>query len=404
MKTHRRQDMKDKKILALLLALGMISVSVLSAGQVIRTKAEELDAADQSFLEFVLSDTNYEGEIEYAHSPLYNEKLEVNGRQYDFTIGDVEGYALLTEIQGLNKTFYEIEELFYNEQSPFEGCEGLPVYITHGVYLDYRDNVFYDAIDDSLISQEHVEEYAYNGFGYYGGGAFVEQEQTVSYTSKSTQSYSIPFDLPNYRGSVEGMTGCANTAGAILIGYYDRFYESLIPNYKAYVQVGSVVRYKVGTAEVIDLVEELYVLMGTNVNHLGTTFEEFQDGMRQYVSGKGYTYTTTNMFTNGTFNLASYKNSVENGKPVALFLTGYAMLHSITETSTMDTITSGYSANSHVVVGCGYKIDTYYNTSGATIATRNYLKVASGLDTYDIGYLNINALGQIDKAISVQIS
>jgi len=97
--------MKDKKILGLVLALGMIGASVLSAGQVITTKAEELDTADQSFLEFVLSDADYQGEIEYTHSPLYNEELEVNGRQYDFTIGDVEGYALLTEIQSINETF-----------------------------------------------------------------------------------------------------------------------------------------------------------------------------------------------------------------------------------------------------------------------------------------------------------
>ena len=106
--------MKNKKILGILLALGIVSMSSLSMGPLIATKAEGLDVADQSFLEFVLSDTDYEGEIEYTYSPLYNEELEVNGRQYNFAVGDVEGYALLTEIQGVSKTFFEIEELFYN--------------------------------------------------------------------------------------------------------------------------------------------------------------------------------------------------------------------------------------------------------------------------------------------------
>ena len=169
-------------------------------------------------------------------------------------------------------------------------------------------------------------------------------------------------------------------------------------------QVGSVVRYRTGTPEIFDLVEQLYVLMGTDVNHLGTTFEEFQNGMRQYVSGKGYTYATTNMFTNGALNLANYKASVENGKPVALFLTGYAFLNGITETTSIDTIKSGYSSNSHVVIGCGYKIDTYYNASGVITAVRNYLKVASGTEGYNIGYLNINGFGNIDRAISVYIN
>lgn len=396
--------MKDKKILGLVLALGMIGASVLSAGQVITTKAEELDAADQSFLEFVLSDADYQGEIEYTHSPLYNEELEVNGRQYDFTIGDVEGYALLTEIQSINETFYEVEELFYNKQSPFDECEGLPVYITHRVYLDYKNDAFYNLVDDNVVEDAVVDDWAYKGFRYYGSDSFVEQVQTVSYSTKSTESYTIPYDLPNYFGVVNEETGCANNAGACIIGYYDRFYENLIPNYKSYVKIGNVIRYRTGTTEVIDLVEELYVLMGTDVNHLGTTFSEFQAGMLQYVANKGYTYSTTNLFVNGSFNIQNYKSAVQNGKPVALFMTGFALVNEIIETTNMDTVLSGYSMAPHVMVGCGYKIDKYYNSNGAIQDTRTYLKVASGSNIYGIGYLNINGLGQMDRAISVTIS
>lgn len=396
--------MKDKKILGLVLALGMIGASVLSAGQVITTKAEELDAADQSFLEFVLSDADYQGEIEYTHLPLYNEELEVNGRQYDFTIGDVEGYALLTEIQSINETFYEVEELFYNKQSPFDECEGLPVYITHRVYLDYKNDAFYNLVDDNVVEDAVVDDWAYKGFRYYGSDSFVEQMQTVSYSTKSTESYTIPYDLPNYFGVVNEETGCANNAGACIIGYYDRFYENLIPNYKSYVKIGNVIRYRTGTTEVIDLVEELYVLMGTDVNHLGTTFSEFQAGMLQYVANKGYTYSTTNLFVNGSFNIQNYKSAVQNGKPVALFMTGFALVNEIIETTNMDTVLSGYSMAPHVMVGCGYKIDKYYNSNGAIQDTRTYLKVASGSNIYGIGYLNINGLGQMDRAISVTIS
>ena len=396
--------MKNRKTLGLILALGILSISVLPMRKAIVTKADTLDPADQSFMEFVLSDTDYEGDIEYTNSPLYNEKFEVHGRQYDFTIGNVKGYALLIEFEGVNQTFYEIEELFYNKQSPFEKCEGLPIYITHRVYLDYKADAFYNIMDDSIVSEEVVTACANKGFGYDGSGGFIEQVQTVSYSQKITESYSIPYDLPNYCGSVEGDTGCANTAGAILIGYYDRFYENLIPNYKSYVQLGSVIRYKTGTTEILNLVQQLAVLMGTNVNHVGTTFSEFQNGMAQYVTNKGYTYTTTNVFSNGSFNMGSYQSSVQNGKPVALFMTGYALLNGITESANMDTISSGYSTAAHVMVGCGYRIDKYYNSNGALQETRNYLKVASGSDVYNIGYVNINALGQMDRAISVTIN
>jgi len=396
--------MKHKKLLGLILAFSMMSLSALSVGQVIVTNAEGLDEADQCFIEFISSDTDYEGEIAYSHSPLYNEDLEINGRQYDFTIGDVEGYALLTEIHSVNQTFYEVEELFYNKQSPFDECEGLPVYVTHQVYLEYKDNVFYNISNDSIVLESYVEELAYKGFRYYGASGFVEQVQTVSYSTKETEYYTIPYDLPNFYGRVNEVTGCANNAGACIIAYYDRFYENLIPNYKSYVQIGNVVRYRTGTPEIFDLVEELYLLMGTDVNHLGTSFAEFQAGMLQYATNKGYTYSTTNLFTNGSFNINNYKSAVQNGKPVALFMTGFALLNGITETTNIDTISSGYSVDAHVMVGCGYKIDKYYNSNGYIQDTRTYLKVASGSNIYGIGYLNINALGQMDRAISVTIS
>ena len=396
--------MKNKKTLGLILALGILSMSALPMGEVVVTKAEILDPADQSFMEFVLSDTDYKGKIEYTHSPLYNEELEVNGRQYDFTVGGVEGFALLIEIQSINKTFYEVEELFYGTPSPFEECKGLPIYITHRVYLDYKDDAFYNIIDDNIVENTVVNELSYKGFGYYGSDNFIEQAQTISYSTKSTESYTIPYDLPNYFGRVNEVTGCANNAGACIIGYYDRFYENLIPNYKSYVQIGNAIRYRTGTTEVFDLVEELYMLMGTDVNHLGTTFSEFQAGMLQYVANKGYTYSTTNLFVNGSFNIQNYKSAVQNGKPIALFMTGFALLNEITETTNMDTVLSGYSAAAHVMVGCGYKIDKYYNSNGVIQDMRTYLKVASGSNIYGIGYLNINGLGQMDRAISVTIS
>lgn len=396
--------MKVRKVVGFLLALSFLCGAFLSTGHELFAKAEEIDQADQSFIEFILSDTTYEGELEYEHYPLYDENLEENGRQYIFEIGEVYGYALLVEIQGVDRVFYEVEEMFYNRLSPFAYCEGVPVYITHNLYLEYKNSAFYDLTTNSIVSSDVVEQSAIEGFGYFGGISFTEQTQTVSYASKSTESYTIQFDLPNLSGSVNGATSCANTAGAILIAYYDRFFENLIPNYTAYVSIGSVIRYKTGTEEIFDLVQQLHADMGTDVNHLGTTFEEFQYGMNLYVTRQGYTYVTNNMFTNGSLNMLSYKTAVQNNKPVALFASGYALLNGISESENLDTITSGYSPNTHVMAGCGYKIDTYYDANQSVVATKTYLKVASGTINYGIGYLNINGLGNLDRAISVQIS
>lgn len=394
--------MKNKKTLGLILALGILSMSALPMGKAIVTKAEALDPADQSFLEFLLSDTNYEGDIEYTHSPLYNENLEVNGRQYDFTIGDVEGYALLTELQSMNKIFYEVEELFYDKESPFDNCEGLPVYITHGVYLDYKDNEFYGVIDDSLVSKAIVDEVAYKGFGYCGAWEFVDQYQTISYATRSVNGYSIEYDLPNYYGPPG--TACASTAGSVVIGYYDRFFENLIPDFQVYTRFGNRIRYKPISENTINVANELYNLMGAELEHLGVTYSEFQDGMATYISSRGYTYSTTNLFSWGSFDFAKYKIAVESGKPVALFLDSFAIKNYITTSDNTDTIKSDYTNTAHVVIGCGYEQYKYYNTTGQEIDNRIYLKVATALSGYQIGYLNINGLSVINHAISIEIS
>lgn len=396
--------MKKFNKAGVMLAISLLGAVVGPVGRAVTTKAEETDPANQIFLEFVLSDTNYQGEVTYTYSPLYDEELKVGGRQYDFTVGNIEGYALMAELEGENETFYEIEELFYNKQSPFEKCEGLPVYVTQGLYLEYRDDLFYNVFDNSLLSKEEVEEKAYKGFGYCGGGKFVEKVQTVNYAKKNTETYSIAYDLPNYCGRSEEDTSCANTAGAIVLGYYDRFCENLIPNYKSYIKLGSMMRYKTGTVEIANLISELNSLMGTDVGQLGTTFSEFQAGMQRYVSEKGYTYQTESVFSWGKFDFEKYKSEVEEERPVVLFLSGYAIVNSFSESSVTDTIKSGYAETTHVAVGCGYKTDVYYNANGNVSDTRNYLRVASGLEQYGIGYLNINGFGNIDKAISVEIA
>ncbi len=396
--------MKHTKAVGVALAAGVLSLAFAPVGSALNTKADTIDLANECFVEFVLSDTEYEGELVYTHAPLYNEDLEVSGREYTFSVGEVQGYALLAEIPYINEICYEVEELFYHKASPFAECGGTPVYITHGVYLEYSDGEFYNIADGSLVSQAAVEEYAYEGFGYCGDGSTTAVTQTVAYTTKETTTYSIEYDLPNYKGSVNGVTGCANTAGGIVIGYYDRFCENLIPDYQSYMTIGGGLCYKTNTTEALNMILELYTLMGTDVGVTGTTFTGFQNGMQQYVTGKGYTYTTESMFTNGVFNMSSYRTAVQSGKPVVIFMSGFAMLAQTTTEDNVDTINSNYINDTHVTVGCGYKTDTYYNSLGWTINIKQYLKVASGLEEYNIGYLNINALGTMDSAISVQIS
>lgn len=365
--------------------------------------AEALSRADMCFLEFVEEDLGGEPIENYRIKPLYDENLKECAWQYDFESDGVSGYALVAEVGSEENRLYEVEELFYGKASPFDACQGIPVYVTRGVYLDYRDGDFYELISGRSVSEEMVIEWTERGFGYGGGAFFEEQTQTIEYTRRElTGDYSIEHDLPNYYGTI-GDTGCAYTAGAVVCGYYDQFHEELIPDWKSYTKFGPVFKYKTGGGQTIeDLIAKLHALMSGDSDKPGATYAQFQDGMQKYAAERGYTYTSSSVFSRGEFQFDLYKQSVEAGKPVVLFLSGFSMLNGIDEYTGRDVVRSGYCPLTHVEVGCGYKTYDYYTSNGKK-TTSIYLKVASGLSDYNIGYLNINGGGNIDKAVSVEI-
>ncbi len=234
---------------------------------------------------------------------------------------------------------------------------------------------------------------------YCGSGSYVEHSETINYSRKEVTEYSIKGDLPNYT-TLYGNTNCANIAGAVLIGYYDRLYENLILNYKTYIQIGSVIRYKAENSDIQQVVSTLYSSMGTDSNQSGTTYNGFQNGMRNYVNNHGYAYSVEDV---GSFNLEKYKSAVESNYPVAVFLSSFSMLVSCTTFNSKDTLVSNSCSIAHVEVGCGYRIDTYYNESNQIIMEKTYLKVASGLSDFNISYLCLDKNSTIDRASAINI-
>lgn len=233
---------------------------------------------------------------------------------------------------------------------------------------------------------------------YCGTGGLTEQSETINYSRKETASYGIKGDVPNYDQLND--SSCANVAGTILIGYYDRFCEELVPNYKTYNQIGSMFKYKSASFEIQAVMDELHTLMGTDVGTGGTTYNGFQKGMKSYVNSHGYSYSTEDL---GNLNFSKYKSAVENNKPVAVFLSNYSYAVAWEDNGTSEVIKSHHSTVAHVVIGCGYKVDTYYNSNGQVIATRTYLKVSSGWFQYGITYLCLDGKSEIDRATATLI-
>lgn len=233
---------------------------------------------------------------------------------------------------------------------------------------------------------------------YCGGSTFVATSEKITYSRKETTSqYTMKGEVPNYNGHVDA-PNCANVAGAELIGYYDRFYEELIPDYKTYVQIGTMLSYRSMSAEISTVMITLKDYMGTDK---GTTFNGFHKGMKKYVEKHSRAYITEDL---GNLNFEKYKAAVEANKPVALFLSDYTFYLGTEVQSDGETIESEYSNVAHVVVGCGFKVDTYYNTAGQVIATRTYLRIASGFDVRGLTYLCLDGKSTVDYATTVIIS
>ena len=206
---------------------------------------------------------------------------------------------------------------------------------------------------------------------YCGGSDFTDESETISYSRRETDSYNIMGEIPNYYSQASN-TNCANLAGTVIIGYYDRYCEELIPNFKAYNQLGSIFKYKIGGSEVQAVTDSLYGLMGTDIGVAGTTYNGFQSGMKSYANSHGYDYITEDL---GNLDFSKYKSAVEANKPVALFLNNYSFAMGEQNNGSAVVINSQHCTIAHVVVGYGYKIDTYLNSNGQVVATRTYLKV-----------------------------
>lgn len=234
---------------------------------------------------------------------------------------------------------------------------------------------------------------------YCGSGTTTEHSETINYATKETVEYKIKGEVPDYYMGSE-KTSCANIAGSVVIGYYDRMYEELIPNYVAYYTLGSGFFYKGMGSETQAVMDKLYTLMGTDTSGTGTTFNGFQNGMNAYVTEHGYSYSTQDL---GSINLEKYKAAVESNKPVAIFLSAYSIRAGSTSDGSSETIRSVRSTVGHVVIGYGYKIDTYYNSSNQVVATRTYLRVESGLYTFGLSYLCLDGKSTIDRATAITI-
>ena len=226
------------------------------------------------------------------------------------------------------------------------------------------------------------------------------QSEVISFSRKEETIIEFPYAVPNYYTNTYD-NACGPVAGANIVGYYDKYYEDLIPNYTAYYLANG--RYRrPDTTYVPALIGDLYTLMQTNVVDVGVSESECLDGLRDYVEGKNHSITYTNI-KSGSFNVAAYKNAISNQIPVLLFCESTTLLV-LSEGNLQDTFLYAMSSSAHIVVGYGYREIKYYDASDVNFRTDVCLRVATGWMTNSSGFLRANNTSWLNSAYAVNVS
>ncbi len=240
-----------------------------------------------------------------------------------------------------------------------------------------------------------VQESTYSDDGM---SPYAASTVRVNYENKDENEYRMVLKHPNYTESV-GLGDCACTAGANIIGYFDRYDENLIPNHTSgFVFQGQFI-YNSASDAVTEVVRQLYNDMGTDDD--GTTVREFTNGMIAYCNRMGKSISFTSVMKNKKFDYALAKAFMEYNQPIVLFCGGYNVADIYTDENT-DSIYYYESTGNHVMVGFGYR-ETSYELSSSGSAFYQYITVASGYPFKSNGYYDIDYKTNIDDAYAINI-
>ncbi|MDE7329251.1 MAG: hypothetical protein K2N57_05860 [Clostridia bacterium] len=229
--------------------------------------------------------------------------------------------------------------------------------------------------------------------------------ETIYYSWKDTTTYQINSTFPNYYNTNMSLTNtCANVAGANIVGFYDRYYDNLIPDYTTGIQRGNNYTYypmSLNKDKKQAVINTLYASMKTNTKNDGTTQEDFENGLKAYVQSQGRNISYISVISGGNFNFANFDAELRNGRPVAFFLSGYNFV-SFQDSGSQVSMTKNFYSGNHIIVAYGYQKVNYYNANNTLIQSNTYIYVSSGIHNEDGHYL-LNSGGNMIAAEAIVI-
>ncbi len=228
-------------------------------------------------------------------------------------------------------------------------------------------------------------------------------DETLNYTRKEVLiDTKISMGTPQYFDYNASLpNGCAAIAGGVLVGYYDKDYDNLIPNFSSVAKRGEHLIFKPISDEAADVMQSLFGRMNVNMIQPGATENDFKNGLRSYVVDHGYNVNYTSYGNSYVVDYEGISQSLQNGIPLALFFDMKFLIYNLQIGDTQLKLgTQPYNA-SHIAIIYGIKRVRYYNND-SVIRTDTYLSVSSGLMTPTLGHILVERT-VVDDIVGVKV-
>ncbi len=210
--------------------------------------------------------------------------------------------------------------------------------------------------------------------------------ETISYTKKDDSvKNTTPHNVPKYQDRDGLSNACGAVAGAVIVGYYDKYAPDLIGGWSSHFSSG---KYRNQDATYVPaVIRQLYSDMRTNVDGKGVSESDFLNGMRLYAANRNYTASFDRVATSSQLDFNACKAAIDNKKVLVLFAHA-GNVYDYTSQTTYDTVETVFASDSHIMVAYGYLQIKYYNASGL-FRTDTYLQVVMTEDYQKTYYYKI---------------
>ena len=240
----------------------------------------------------------------------------------------------------------------------------------------------------------------------YNGASLENSEKvSIAFAYKEDSEIKIDGGLPNYCDRSTRTNSCANVAGAIVLGYYDKTYDDLIENFSSARVIRDKVLYAAQNVVVDDVIARLYITMKTNITEGGTTITNFKNGLQEYVNDQGLGISYSQVISNYSLNYSKYEDSIKQENPVVLFCSKYSLVSQMAFTAESGTeeFTLQHYIGNHVLIGYGIRAIKYYNSSGDLVRQLTLLTVGTGMSYGALGYVLLDDYGKLIDGYKINI-